>query len=152
MKKLLITLGLLSFAFNAHAQTLVFASNPQAILQIAQGLGDAKLDKDREGDPKITGNLEGSAYQILFFGCTNHVHCDNIEFQAGWTDTKATLQEVNRWNRDKRFGKAYLDSANDPMLELDVNLDYGVSRKNLEDTFDYWRKVLRSFKHDVLNH
>ena len=151
MKKLLFTLGLFLLAFNAHGQTLIFASNPQAILQVAQSFGDAQLDKDREGDPKIVGNLEGTSYQILFFGCTNHTHCDNIEFQASWTDTKATIQQINHWNRIRRFGKAYLDSANDPMVEMDVNLDYGVSRKNLEDTFDYWRKVLRSFKHDVIN-
>lgn len=151
MKKLLLSIGLTFCAFTAHGQAMIYANNPQTILKIAQGFGDAKLDKDREGDPKIIGHIEGSAYQILFFGCTKHLRCDNIEFQANWSDAKANLQQINRWNREKRFGKAYLDSSNSLVLELDVNLDYGVTRKNFIDTFDYWRKVLSSFKHDVIN-
>jgi hypothetical protein len=49
---------------------------------------------------------------------------------------------VNRWNRDYRFGKAYVDAEGDVILEWDVNLWGGVSPANLDDTFDWWRTVL----------
>ena len=52
--------------------------------------------------------------------------------------------------RDKKFGKAYLDQDGDPRLEMTVNLDYGVTQRNLDDTFDWWTKALARFKRDVL--
>lgn len=132
------------------AQDIISASDPKAILDIAKGFGRASLEKDKDGDPKIVGRINGKLYQILFFGCTDNEDCDNIQFQAGWSNTKITLPQINRWNRGKRFGKAYLDADNDPVIEMDVNTDYGITRKNLEDTFDYWVKVLSSFKSDAL--
>ncbi len=60
------------------------------------------------------------------------------------------MEEINAWNRDKRFGKAYLDDDGDPALEMNVNLRYGVSRKNFDDTVDFWRIVLKTFKEEVL--
>ncbi|MEX8499589.1 YbjN domain-containing protein, partial [Leptothrix ochracea] len=38
----------------------------------------------------------------------------------------------------------------DPVLQMSVNLDHGVSRKNLEDTFDWWAKIVPEFRHKVL--
>jgi len=47
---------------------------------------------------------------------------------------------------------AYLDDENDPIIELPVNLEKGVSAENLEETFDYWRIVLGSFVTEVIEH
>ena len=49
---------------------------------------------------------------------------------------------MNAWNRDRRFGKAYIDADGDIAIEMDVNLWGGVTPKNLDDTFDWWRIVL----------
>ena len=46
----------------------------------------------------------------------------------------------------KRFAKAYLDDQNDPVIEMDVNLQGGVSRKNLEETFDLWIYSMGKFE------
>ena len=57
-----------------------------------------------------------------------------------------TMDQVNTWNREFRFGKVYLDDENDPFLEMDVNLDYGVSEGNFLDTLDWWTVVLGRFE------
>jgi hypothetical protein len=60
------------------------------------------------------------------------------------------MSDINTWNRTKRFGKAFLDKDGDPALEMTVNLDYGVSRENLDDSFNWWSKAVKSFLKDVL--
>lgn len=140
---------LLAGASPALAQ-LVDATNPSRIYEIAKGFGSAELDKDSQGDPRITGRIDGTKYGIYFYGCSNGRDCDDIQFSAGWSGAKVTLDDVNRWNRQKRYGKAYLDRDGDPRLEMVVNIDYGVSSKNLEDSFSWWMKALKGFKEEIL--
>jgi hypothetical protein len=127
----------------AFAQDHVEADNPEKILQIARGFGSAELEKDTSGDPMIRGRLGGVRYNVYFYGCEKGKECDSIQF---WTfiDAPETdlLVAVNDWNRDHRFGKAYIDADGDVAIELDVNLWGGVTPKNLDDTFDWWRVVL----------
>ena len=129
----------------------VDAKNIDEILSIARGFGDAQIDKDSGGDPMIRGRIEGVSYRVFFYGCTQNRDCRNIQFYAGWDAEGITVERLNEWNRNKRFGGAYLDGENDPILEMDVNLDYGVTRKNLEDTFDWWRVILGEFTKEVIN-
>lgn len=129
---------------------LVDATNPTRIYEMAKGFGSAELDKDGQGDPRVTGRIEGTKYGIYFYGCSNGRDCDDIQFSAGWSGAKVTLDDINRWNRQKRYGKAYLDRDGDPRLEMVVNIDYGVSAKNLEDSFSWWSKALKGFKEEIL--
>ena len=99
----------------------------------------------------ISGRIQGVSYRVFFYGCTENRDCRNIQFYAGWDTEGITADRLNQWNRDKRFGSAYLDAENDPILEMDVKIDYGVTRKNLEDTFDWWRVILGEFTKEVVN-
>ncbi len=56
------------------------------------------------------------------------------------------MYRINNWNRTKRFGKAYLDNDGDPILVMTVNLDYGVTRDNLEDDFNWWTIAIKNFE------
>jgi hypothetical protein len=134
----------------AWAADLVGAGNPNDILAVAKGFGSATLEKDSEGDPKISGRINGIKYGIYFYGCTEGKDCTDIQFATGWSGAKVEMSKVNDWNRTKRYGKAYLDKENDPMLELPVNLSYGVSPKNLDSTFEWWGAIVKSFAEDVV--
>lgn len=134
----------------AHADTLVSAEDPEAILNIAKGYGSAVLTTDSSNDPFITGRIEGTKYGIVFYGCSNGRNCDDILFSAGWSGIEVSIYDINAWNRTKKFGKAYLDNDGDPMLEMAVNLDYGITHKNLDDTFNRWVIALKGFKQQVL--
>lgn len=135
----------------AQAETLIDGSDPEAIRQIASGYGSATLGTDPDGDPEITGRIEGTRYQVLFYGCTDGKGCKSIQLVAGWTDSPVELTALNAWNADRRFGKAYLDLDGDPAIEMNVNLDFGVTARNLDDTFDYWRYVLSDFQAEVFD-
>lgn len=133
-----------------QAAPLVSASNPAEILSIAKGFGSAELGVDDTGDPNITGRIDGTKYGIYFYDCKNGKDCAALQFSAGWSGTSVGLQDLNEWNREYRFAKAYLDREGDPMLEMDINTAHGISRSNLESNFEWWQLCLKHFKEQVL--
>jgi len=140
-----------SFISEVYAEEIITARTPDDILNIAKGFGYAKLEKDSQGDPKVSGRIEGTAYGVYFYGCTNGENCNDVQFAVGWSGVKVSMDRINEWNRTKRYGKAYLDKEGDPILEMVVNLDHGVTVKNFEDTFDWWIKAMKQFKEEVVD-
>ncbi|QSA96377.1 YbjN domain-containing protein [Methylococcus sp. EFPC2] len=143
-------LSLAASASFAADTDIISAEAPEAILDIAKGFGSASLEKDSEGDPRIVGRIEGTKYQISFYGCSKGSQCDDIQFGAGWSGAKVSEDKINNWNLTRRYGNAYSDSDGDVNLKMTANIDYGVTKRNLEDTFDWWVKALQGFKKDVL--
>ena len=137
----------LGMALSAQAQseTLIDGSQLDEIVNIARGYGAATLETQSTGDPQIAGKMEGVSYFVFFKNCTENKNCEDFYFYAGFLDNKQTLEAINAWNRDKRFSKAYLDADLDAVIEFDVNLEYGVSRKNLDAAFSLWSAILDQF-------
>lgn len=128
------------------AQTLVDGSDPATIMEIARGYGSALMEKDHEGAPMIVGRIDSTRYAVLFYGCQDGVSCKWIQLLAAWTNPgHITLDALNAWNRGTTFGRAYMDEAGDPVLDYVINLDSGVTARNLDDSFDWWRLVLANF-------
>ncbi len=129
----------------AGASELIDATKPEEIVNIARGFGAANLETDADGDPQITGRIDGNAYVIFFYGCVEARDCTTLQFSAGWISDDIDLEAINGWNRDHRFGRAYLDGENDPIVELDVNMEFGITRRNFDDTFRVWAAILAGF-------
>jgi Putative bacterial sensory transduction regulator len=129
----------------AWAQTMIDGTNVEQIANVARGYGSVTMDKASNGDPMISGKIEGVSYYLFFRNCTDNANCEDLNFYAGFLDNKQTMDALNAWNRDKRFGKAYLDSDLDAVIEFDVNVEYGISDKNLDSTFSVWSLILKQF-------
>jgi len=129
----------------AKAQDLVDGSNVNAIMDIARGYGSASLSKQKNGNPLINGRINGIKYGIYFYSCKEGANCTAMQFYAGWkvgdAAEDAKMTKLNEWNRTKRWGRAYLDRVGDIAVEYDINLAFGVTRANLDDSFDYWRLI-----------
>lgn len=153
MRRLLTCLFLVAASTVANAQQLVDGSDPEQLENLIRGFGSAVLETDDVGDPMIVGRMEGTRFVVLFYGCDDAgSNCDSVQFRAAWsTSGEISLDAINAWNRDKRFGKAYIDDENDPVIEMDVNLDSGVTRRSFEDSIDWWQVVLADFKLNVLD-
>jgi hypothetical protein len=135
----------------SSAQTLIDATSPEAILDVVRGYGGGTLEKAGDGDPMIRGRINGDAYVLYFYGCKEGAECRSVQFSAAWENPgQVGLAEVNDWNARKRFSKVFLDDENDPVLEMDVNLDFGVTRQNFDDWVDYWQVSLQTFTQEVL--
>lgn len=142
---------LLSFAVPAHAQ-MVRAQDPQSVVAALQAGGyRAVLGVDRVGDPKIDSAVSGTNFQIFFYNCTANKACATVQFHSGYDITNpVSLDRINEWNQTKRFGRAFLDKENDPILEMDVDLDDGgLSRLLFIDNVEFWSSILGEFERHI---
>lgn len=129
---------------------LVDASHPDPISDIAWRYGEANWQRDDLGDPIIFATLAEAAYHIEFYGCKAGKDCTDLRFVAyGGPEREVKKQklvwEVAEWNRDRRFGKAVMTDEGGLLLEMNVTLQGGVTRQNLDTTFDWWRIALSEF-------
>lgn len=102
-----------------------------------------------DGDIALVTHFEGVKSTIFFYGCDAGTvnNCHSVQFFAGFiTEDPFPLARINEWNRDRRFGRAYVDDENDPVIEMDVNLDGGTTAANFHDTIDWWRVVATTFR------
>lgn len=139
LKTVILGAGLaLGLAAPSSAQTVVDGNSVDDILTIAKVYGTAELETRDNGDPKISGRIDGIPYTLYFMNCTDRTDCEDIQFYTGLIDIKPDLETINAWNRDKRFGRAYLDSDLDAVIEWDVNLEHGITLENMDAAYSLW--------------
>ncbi|EIC22898.1 YbjN domain-containing protein [Thiorhodovibrio frisius] len=146
LRAAILTAAFVTPAVAADSPTIIDANSLDAILGLAKGFGSAELDTDGVGDPMISGRTNGIKYGIYFYGCEEAKDCKDIQFVSGWTGVKLSLEKINEWNRTQRFGKAFIDEEGDPGVRFPVNIRYGVTSENMEDTIDWWAVIVKSFK------
>ena len=87
---------------------LICASRPETVVAALQAAGyKAQLGKDNQGDPSITSAAAGYDFDILFYGCEEHLKCDSLQFRLTFGPYENHTPDLaNLWNRDKRLLKA----------------------------------------------
>ena len=136
----------------ASQPEMVRAQDPQTIVSALQRHGySAQLSVDKVGDPMITSGVSGTKFQIFFYNCTDHQQCATVQFHAGYDlKTPLGLDRLNEWNRTKRFARAFLDKENDPILEMDVDLDDGgMSQALFIDNIEFWDTLVADFEKHI---
>jgi hypothetical protein len=109
-----------------------------------------KLSMDKDGDPLFESTDDDEPFTIHFYGCSAGKDCQYIQFEEGWDLKNGTTPDViAKWNQQMVWGRAYLDSDNDPWIDLAVNLKGGVSAENFDDTVSWWWSVLRDFEDHI---
>lgn len=152
MKSLLIPVAF-ALSLTGQAAMAQVAADPDVIQAFLQGYGlQVTQSTDDVGDPLLESRIEGTYFQVYFYGCDDNGHaCTSVQFAAGFDKPEAlSLTTVNTWNQETRFARAYLDDEGDPHLEYDVNLAVdGVGGKNFDDSIDIWRTVLADFRQTI---
>ncbi len=134
---------------DACAAGNVCASKPDTIVAALMDAGyRAKLGTDKDGDPTIASAANGYNYDIYFYGCEAHAKCDSIEFTVGFDpDPRYTNDLVNLWNRDKRFGYAYVNEKGEFWMRYDVTTAAGgLPAKNFADVIDWYQDRLGALR------
>lgn len=144
----LTALGVAAFSLPATAQDIVDSLNERAFVNVLQDFGyKAELEYLDDGEPVIRSATSGTDFSVYFYDCDRGTNCKSIQFFVAYDmPSGMTTEQVNNWNKNWRFGKVYLDEENDPFMEMDVNLAFGVTSKNLEDTVDWWEVVVKDFE------
>lgn len=104
----------------------------QTIVSGISGVSGVELGKDDDGDPKVKWQHNNLNVVMYFYGC-NAGECNSLQAYAGLGMTnKPTPDKIIQWNKDKRFGRAYLDDDKDPCVEMDLSLIGGVTTASIE--------------------
>lgn len=132
---------------------LIDATDPAGITQVLQSRGyRAMLETDPVGDPMIRSSAAGATFVIYFYECTDNKDCGAIQFYAGFIRENPPSKDViHTWNAENRYGKAYIDRENDPVIEMDVQMDGGISKANLINQVEIWERVVGAFQQHIAN-
>ena len=127
------------------------ASDPAGVARFMEKTGyRVELATDTRGDPLISGRISRTDYAIQFYECENGAFCNSVQFVAQAAKPAAlTLEQLNAFNARWRYARLTLADSQ-VRIQMDVNLDAGVTADNLEDTLDIWRQLLEIFERDVL--
>jgi hypothetical protein len=140
-----------SLRFVAIAALALTVANPVAAQQMRERVTAEQLtgllrDKGMEGTVNERGNVvvNNAGSKIVFF-----ISGQTLQAFYGLrttNETRVAVNTINEWNKTKRFGRAYIDSENDPVVELDYDLEGGVSEESIKVWFDTVNAIVRSFK------
>jgi hypothetical protein len=151
----------MAFALPAAAQTppsaervrggMFDASDPAGIVRFMEKTGyRVALAADTKGDPVITGRISRTDYVIQFYECESGQFCNSVQFLAQAARPAAvTTETANTFNARWRYVRLTLDDAQ-MKLQMDVNLDAGVTADNFEDTLDIWKQLVEIYERDIL--
>lgn len=142
----ILALALIGAASGAMAQDLLTAT-PEPIAALMQSAGlQADIETDGSGDPMISSSASGAKYVVLFYGCTAGKDCTSVQLNSCFDLTDGTtLDVVNKWNVDMRYGKASVDENLDPCLRMDIDLAAGTATDTFKSTLDIWSQILGQF-------
>ena len=121
--------------------------DPEVIALLMEDAGlKARRSTAEDGAPMLQSNIDGIEFYVYFYDCAKV--CGALQFAAGFDlDEAMPMEMANLWNRDRRFGKVYLDRTGDPFVEMDIGLaGEGVGRDNFLDALDTWRVILSEFR------
>jgi len=107
-----------------------------------QGFPNAEIDED--GD--VIVRMQG--YRVLFLIGT--YKGKSVQARFAISGSKAGMADMNQFNRDIRYGTAYLDNDGDPALTSDLDLEGGVSMGRARDFVRTFNELMVRFLRVVL--
>jgi len=111
-----------------------------------QGGGySAKIVTAQDGKRHILSNTQGVPFDVFTPGCASGPSTSLTLVIAFATKGKFDVSQLNQWNSDVPWCKAYYDSVNDPSLDMDISLSPGGTYESLNDQFATWNTVLGRF-------
>ncbi|CTQ49872.1 YbjN domain-containing protein [Jannaschia donghaensis] len=149
MKMLSIAAVAVCAARISFAQDFVAASDPEGVMRAMQQEGYlATMGTDDLGDPKISSKVSESNFSVFFYGCNNATDCTSIQFSSGYDlDIPMNAKRINDWNRENRFGRAFVDDEGDPFIRMDIVLaEAGNSTGSFSYNLDFWRLLIEDFE------
>jgi len=149
MLRHLLAPALVCLALPATAQNIT-AGDGTAIANyfLSEGFSP-ELSRDNVGDPLIEVDFYGTEFAIYFYGCNDGGDgCNAIQFYSGYAVNGAVrLAQVNAWNTEQRYARAYVSDSGAARIEYDVYLgDTGVTENDFAAILSNWVAQQREFE------
>jgi len=135
---LVALIGATSLATVAADGSMYVAATEDLIHQTFAQMGIAyEQGLDSSGEPIWLFAHRGITAMILPHDRIEPGAYGSLLLYAAWsTETPFELSTANDWNRQARFGRAYVDDQCDPVIELDVLLSGGVTLETIKAYID----------------
>lgn len=149
----LLGTGFLALLFAGVASASALPEGGATVDEVAAVLRSMKLNAeigtDASGDPKIRSNTDDVEFYVYFYSCKNG-RCAAIQFSEGFDlDQGISCEQLDRWNRQWRYGRAFRDEENDPYVQMDVDLQYGSTTESIKNNLEVWLTVLNEFTRHI---
>src|SRR5690606_41782822 len=96
------------------------------------------------------GRVLSTDSAIHFFECEGGAFCNSVQFLAQAARPAAlSLESADAFKARRRYVRLTL-LDNHVRLQMDVNLDAGVTADNFEDTLDIWKQLVEIYERDIL--
>lgn len=127
------------------------ASDAAGIARFMEKTGyRVELRADAKGDPVIQGRISRSDYIIQFYECESGQTCNSIQFMTqAQRPASLSPDAANAFNARWRYVRITYEPSQVKM-QMDVNLDAGVTADNFEDTLDIWKQLVEIYERDIL--
>lgn len=138
----------------APGNTVVEAITPVQLAGLleAKGYPATAGGLDTDGPWVDSTSLSGFNFTVNFYGCTagKVKECNRLQFRAQFTrKTSVNDALMTQYDRAWVFGKAYVNSDGDMVLEYPINLTGGVTIDNVSDNLQLWEDVLGDFTMEI---
>lgn len=119
--------------------------SPEEMVQIMTKRGlQAKIGRDSSNTLIISSRVVDVNFDVYFYECENG-YCRDIQFAAGWSNSRATPEQINEWNTTKRFVRVYWKPGNVIWAEQDARISRGTT-ENIDEQLALWPQMLAEFK------
>ncbi len=139
---ILIFIALCVMLGNVNAQDVLTRISAPALQQIFK---DEGYSFETDGDGDIIWKIEGVRTYVI-----RSKEGNQITFRLAFNNENTTLAKVNAWNKSKRFSRSYLDDDGDPVLQLDLELDGGITKERIVDYLKTCRVSMAAWAKEVL--
>lgn len=135
----------------APAKAANVVAEPTQIMELMRKAGYTVEQKTVKGDTYLRSSRGKDAYKfnIFFYGCDENTvrNCKTVQFYAAFSPkAKPTLEALNTYSAENRWGRFYRDKDNDPIIEMDLDLeDGGMSDELFLDNLEYFETVTSKY-------
>ena len=106
----------------------------------------ASVESTTDGSHRVSSGSDGMTWHVYMFDCSNGDRCGSMQFYMGVENNGSlTKEHMNDWNRDSRWGRAYISESGKSWVEMDVDLSPGGSYEMLNDELATWRVVVKRY-------
>ncbi|MGD0432932.1 MAG: YbjN domain-containing protein [Acetobacteraceae bacterium] len=101
---------------------------------------------ERTGSPMIRSSTGKILFFVHFFQCDAQLRCASIQFTTALHHKTVAPATVAAWNRERRFGRAFLDNHGTAWIAMDVETGHGITTEALAANIERWVSVIGTFE------
>jgi hypothetical protein len=102
-------------------------------------------------DNYVSTSSQGANWGIYFYACDSEQRCTSLQYSVAWNDASLTADQINSWNRTKRFMRAYSTTDGAVFGEYDFDVAPGGSWDAMDQTLTRWEAQMPNFQKYVLD-